>query len=68
MWIRHKRLYLVCTDETRTLFKLPELAYVIKAEGPKIRPVEGRYPKNNKLSQKIVYVLTMIRVEVHEAG
>ncbi len=21
--IRHKRLYLVCTDETRTLFKLP---------------------------------------------
>ena len=37
--IRHKRLYLVCTQETVRYLSYPEPAYVSKREGPKIRPV-----------------------------
>jgi len=34
--IRHKRLYLVCTDETRMLFKLPRASVCKRKEkGPR---------------------------------
>src|SRR6266853_637886 len=66
--IRHKRLYLVCTDETRTLFMLPR-ASVCKqrrrAQDKAGKRVDSR--RTITCPKTIVYVLAMIRVKVHEA-
>src|SRR5216683_7847029 len=65
--IRHKRLYLVCTDETHTLFMLPR-ASVCKETGRAQDKAGQKVVATRTIScpRTIVYVLTMIWVEVHE--
>src|SRR6266853_481437 len=62
VWIRHKRLYLVCTDETRTLFMLPR-ASVCNQKG-RAQDKAGQEvvaARTISIPRTIVYVLTMIR-------
>ena len=62
VWIRHKRLYLVCTGETCTLFKLPR-ASVCNQKG-RAQDKAGQEvvaARTISIPRTIVYVLTMIR-------
>ncbi len=64
MLIRHKRLYLVCTDETRTLFKLPRASVCKQKERARDKASqEVVAARTITCPKKIVYMLTMIRVK-----
>ena len=68
VWIRHKRLYLGCTDGTCTLFMLPRASVCKQTRRAQDKAGQEVVAARTISSPRtIVYVLTMIRIEVHEA-
>ena len=68
MLIRHKRLYLVCTQEIVRYLSYPEPAYVSRVTRAQDKAGQEVVAARTISSPRtIVYVLTMIRVKVHEA-